>query len=165
MVKRAGWKATQKQWAEPIDDAIVSVQITAPDSQQSVGFLTPIGDGLYTITLETTLLGNYDISVIASDNVPNGGRNNSQYVITTEHSFFVSPYEEPTELNSKIYIQYAKQQLENIMTEYCSSKKDCSLDRNTERNLSGAISLIDSALGYFEDGDKLKENKRINFLR
>jgi hypothetical protein len=89
--------------------------------------------------------------------------NNSEYVITTEHSFFISPYEEPTELNSKLYIQFAKQKLEDIMEEYCSSKKDCSLDKNTERNLNSAISLINTALGFFADGDKLKATKGLSF--
>jgi predicted acyltransferase (DUF342 family) len=90
---------------EPIDDAIVSIQVTSPDGQKGVGFLTSAGNGTYTITLNTTLTGNYDVSVIASDNVPNDTLNNSQYLITTQRSFFVSPDEEPVQPPS-IYPPY-----------------------------------------------------------
>ena len=90
-----------KTVGEPVTDAIIGIQVTAPDGQVVVGPLTHMGDGVYTLTLETTLLGNYDVDVIASDNVANGDVRNSQYLITTEHSFYVSPYEEPTELTVK----------------------------------------------------------------
>ena len=93
----SGFNGDQKILGEPVNDAIISVLMTSPDGQKVAGFLTRTGEGTYTITLETALTGNYDISVIASDNVPNGNENNSQYLITTEHSFFISPSEVPVE--------------------------------------------------------------------
>ena len=149
---------------EPVNDALIGVQITAPDSQISVAFMQLAGDGVYTLALETGMLGNYDIKVIASDNNPNGSFNNNQYIITTEHSFYISPFAEPTELTGQLYIQYAKELLEDILMEYCPSKQECSLDNNTKKNLSSAISLITTALDYFEsDGNHLKVRKGLNF--
>jgi hypothetical protein len=149
---------------EPVTDALIGIQVTAPDGQVVVGPLVHVGNGEYKLTLETTLLGNYDVSVIASDDVSSGNNNNSQYVITTEHSFFISPYEEPTELTGKLYIQYALNELLKIKEEYCPSKNNCSLDKNTKRNINGAISLITTALTYFEnDGNHLKTKKGLNF--
>jgi hypothetical protein len=96
--------------------------------------------------------------------VPANDRNNSQYVITTEHSFYVSPFEEPTEFTSKFYIQFALEELMTIMDEYCPSRQECTLDNNTKRNITEAISLIQTALGFFEaDGNHLKIKKGLNF--
>ncbi|MGB5531447.1 MAG: T9SS type A sorting domain-containing protein, partial [Ignavibacteriaceae bacterium] len=122
------------------------------------------GDGVYTLTLVTTLLGNYDVSVIASDNVPNGNVRNSQYVITTEHSFYISPYEEPTEITGKLYIQYALNELLALKEQYCPANNNCSWDNNTKRNINNAISYLTTALTYFEaDGNHLKVNKGLSF--
>jgi hypothetical protein len=159
----SGFINDTKTVGQPVDDAVVSVQITAPDSQQSVGFLTPVGEGRYTITLETTLLGNYDISVIASDNVAGSEYNNSEYVITTEHSFFISPDERPKQLTGQVYIQFALDELLAIENEYCPSRNECTLDNNTKKNLSNAISLISTALTYFDDGNHLDSKKGLNF--
>ncbi|MEJ2542671.1 MAG: T9SS type A sorting domain-containing protein [Calditrichaceae bacterium] len=160
----SGLEDHTKTVGEPVNDAIIGVQVTAPDSQISVAFMQLVGDGIYTLGLETTLLGNYDIKVIASDNVPNESYNNSQYIITTEHSFYISPFAEPTELTGQLYIQYAKDILEDIMMEYCPSKQECSLDKNTSKDLDNAISLITTALNYFEsDGNHLKIRKGLSF--
>ncbi|MFN2127115.1 MAG: T9SS type A sorting domain-containing protein, partial [Anaerolineales bacterium] len=151
---------------EPVNDALVSVEVTSPDGQMVVGRLAPsgLGDGIYTIALQTELIGNYDITVIASDNSSSGSYNNSQYLITTEHSFYVSPYENPTELTGKIYIQKALDELNAIMAAYCPANNNCSLDKNTKRDINSAISLISQALGYFEaDGNHLKSNKGLSF--
>ena len=148
----------------PVNDAVISVEVKSPDGQKVVGFLTPIGDGIYTIALETALTGNYDISVIASDNVPNDNANNSQYVITAEHSFFVSPFEKPTELTGKLYIQKALDELHAIKAQFCPSNNNCSWDNNTKKNINNAISYTTTALGYFEnDGNHLKTNKGLSF--
>jgi hypothetical protein len=151
---------------EPVTDALVGVQVTAPDGQVVVGPLPHTGNGIYTLTLETTVLGNYDVTVIASDNVAgSNGERNSQYLITTEHSFFISPDETPKESTGKYYIQLALDELNEIMEEYCPSNNNCSLDRNTKRNINSAISQIETALTYFEsgDGDHLKTKKGLNF--
>ena len=55
----------------PVNDALVSVLVTSPDSQVVAGQLEFVGNGIYTISLQTSLIGNYDIEVIASDNIPN----------------------------------------------------------------------------------------------
>ncbi|MGB5286907.1 MAG: T9SS type A sorting domain-containing protein, partial [Ignavibacteriaceae bacterium] len=153
-----------KTVGEPITDALIGIQVTAPDGQIVVGPLTHVGDGVYTLTLVTTLLGNYDVSVIASDNVPNGNVRNSQYVITTEHSFYISPYEEPTEITGKLYIQYALNELLALKEQYCPANNNCSWDNNTKRNINNAISYLTTALTYFEaDGNHLKVNKGLSF--
>jgi hypothetical protein len=155
----------------PVNDALVGVQVTAPDGQTVIGNLAPSGlnDGKYYIVLQSDLIGNYDVSVIASDNIPvieNGDTlsRNSQYLITTEHSFYVSPYDEPTELTGKLYIQMALQLLDDIMDEYCpGGNQGCNLDNNTKKNINSARSLISAALGFFEDGNHLKLNKGLSF--
>ncbi len=153
-----------KTVGEPVTDAIIGIQVTAPDGQIVVGPLTHIGDGVYTLTLETTLLGNYDVDVIASDNVANGDVRNSQYLITTEHSFYVSPYEEPTEFTGKAYIQKALDELLAIKEEFCPSNKNCSLSSKEKKDINDAISFLSTALTYFEnDGNHLKTNKGLNF--
>jgi hypothetical protein len=153
-----------KTVGEPVTDALIGIQVTAPDGQIVVGPLTHIGDGVYTLTLETTLLGNYDIDVIASDNVPNGNIRNSQYLITTEHSFYVSPYEEPTELTGKLYIEYALYELLALQEQYCPSNNNCSWNNSTKKDINNAISYLETALTYFEaDGNHLKTNKGLNF--
>ncbi|NNJ53297.1 MAG: T9SS type A sorting domain-containing protein, partial [Ignavibacteriaceae bacterium] len=153
-----------KTVGEPVTDAIIGIQVTAPDGQVVVGPLTHMGDGVYTLTLVTMVLGNYDVSVIASDNVPNGNVRNSQYLITTEHSFYVSPYEEPTELTGKLYIQRALDSLLALRAQYCPSNNNCSWDNNTKKDFNNAISYLETALGYFEpDGNHLKSNKGLNF--
>jgi hypothetical protein len=155
-----------KTVGEPVNDAIVSVEVTSPDGQKVVGRLAPslALDGTYTIALETALTGNYDIKVIASDNVPTGSNNNSQYVITTEHSFYISPYLEPTELTGKLYIQKALDELLALKAEFCPTNNNCSWNNKTKSDLNGAISLITTALTYFEtDGNHLKTNKGLSF--
>ena len=154
-----------KTVGEPVTDAIIGIQVTAPDGQIVVGPLVHIGDGVYTLTLETTLLGNYDVDVIASDDVANGGIRNSQYLITTEHSFYVSPYEEPTEFTGKAYIQKALDELLAIKAEFCPSNNNCSWPNKTKKDINNAISYLNTALGYFEsnDGNHLKTNKGLNF--
>jgi hypothetical protein len=148
----------------PVDDAIVSVQVTSPDGQIVVGRLVLAGNGIYTISLETDLTGNYDLSVIASDNFSNGLLNNSQYLITTEHSFYISPFIEPTEITGKTYIQNALNLLVGIMQTYCPGNQNCSLDINTKKNINNAISYLNTALEYFEsDGNHLKVNKGLSF--
>ena len=104
--------------------------------------------------------------MVASDQVPGlKGERNSQYLITTDHSFFISPFEKPKEINGQHYIQLALNELIAIMDQYCPSKNDCSLDRNTKKDINSAISLIATALNYFEsdDGDHLKTNKGLDF--
>ena len=67
------------------------MEVTAPDRQKVVGFLTSVGNGKYTISLNTSLTGNLtNIGEIASDQVLAGNINNSQYVITTEHYFRIA---------------------------------------------------------------------------
>jgi hypothetical protein len=156
-----------KTGGSPVNDALVSVEVTAPDSQVVVGRLAPssAGDGTYTITLETILTGNYDIKVIASDNVPSGSNNNSQYIITTEHSFYVSPYVEPIELTGQLYIQRALDELLAIKAEFCPTNNSCSWDNKTKQDINNAISSLTTALGYFvvNDGNHLKTNKGLSF--
>ena len=154
-----------KTVGEPVTDAIIGIQVAAPDGQIVVGPLVHMGDGIYTLTLETTLAGNYDVDVIASDNVSNGNVRNSQYFITTEHSFYVSPYEEPTEFNGKAYIQKALDELLAIKAEFCPSNNNCSWSNKTKKDINNAISYLNTALGYFEtnDGNHLKTNKGLSF--
>jgi hypothetical protein len=148
----------------PVDNATLSVQITSPDGQKVAGRLEPIGNGIYTINLQTTLVGNYDISVIAADNVPDGDKNNSQYLITAEHSFYISPFVNPTQLDGKLYIEKALAELKAIITKYCPSNNNCNLDNTTKKNINSAISLISTALTYFgTDGNHLKTNKGLSF--
>jgi hypothetical protein len=163
----SGFNDHTKTVGEPVNDAIVSVQITSPDSQIVAGRLAPsgVGDGTYTIALETILTGNYDIKVIVSDNVTSGNNNNSQYLITTEHSFYVSPYVDPLELTGKLYIQRALNELLAIKAEFCPTNNNCSWDNQTKQNINNAISYINTALGYFEvnDGNHLKTTKGLSF--
>jgi hypothetical protein len=150
----------------PVEDALIVIQVTSPDGQYSEGLMTYTGnDGIYTLSLSTPLTGNYDVSVIASDGASNGDFNNSEYVITTEHSFYVAPEEKPVEVNGKYLIQQAINELNAIMDEYCVSNKNCSLDKNTKRDIESAISLLETALSYFEDsdGDHLKTRKGLDF--
>ena len=51
------------------------------------------------------------------------------------------------------------------MAEKCSTRATCTLDRNIERDLNNAISLLETALDYFEpgDGDRLKARKGLSF--
>ena len=50
------------------------------------------------------------------------------------------------------------------MSTYCESAKACSLDKNTQRDINDAITLISTALDYFEaDGDHLKDRKGLTF--
>jgi hypothetical protein len=110
------------------------------------------------------VLGNYDVDVIASDNVPNGSIRNSQYLITTEHSFYVSPYEKPTELTGQLYIKRALDELVALKAEFCPTNNNCSWDNNTKRDINNSISYLTTALTYFEaDGNHLKSNKGLNF--
>ncbi len=154
-----------KTVGEPVTDALVGIQVSAPDGQVVVGPLQHIGDGVYTLTLVTNLLGNYDVDVIASDNVANGDTRNSQYLITTEHSFYVSPYEDPTEFTGKVYIQKALDKLVEIKSEFCPTNNNCSWPNKTKKDVNDAISALNSALGYFvsNDGNHLKTNKGLNF--
>jgi hypothetical protein len=150
---------------EPVTDALVGIQVTAPDGQIVVGPLTHMGDGVYTLTLVTTVLGNYDIDVIVSDNVANGETRNSQYLITTEHSFYVSPYEEPAEFTGKVYIQKALDKLLAIKAEFCPTNNNCSWNNKTKQDINNAISSLNTALTYFvvNDGNHLKTNKGLSF--
>ena len=76
----------------------------------------------------------------------------------------MSPYDEPTELTGKLNIQYALNELNSIMSKYCATSKTCTLDNTTKKNITGAISLLTTALGYFEaDGNHLKTTKGLNF--
>jgi hypothetical protein len=124
-----------------------------------------MGDGVYTLTLVTTVLGNYDIDVIVSDNVANGETRNSQYLITTEHSFYVSPYEEPAEFTGKVYIQKALDKLLAIKAEFCPTNNNCSWNNKTKQDINNAISSLNTALTYFvvNDGNHLKTNKGLSF--
>ena len=50
------------------------------------------------------------------------------------------------------------------MTQYCPPNNNCSLDNTTKRNINSAISLITTALTYFEaDGNHLKTSKGLSF--
>jgi hypothetical protein len=150
---------------EPVTDALIVVQVASPDGQFGEGHMQHTAGGIYTLTLETPLLGNYNVSVIASDQTGSGQYNNSEYVITTEHSFFISPDQKPQKSSGKYYIQLALDELYEIKTEYCPSNNNCSWDKNTQRDIEGAISLLETALTYFEknDGDHLKSRKGLNF--
>jgi hypothetical protein len=144
----------------PVTDATVSVKVTSPDSQIVVGRLKPIGNGNYTIALSTALPGNYNVEVIASDNVPSGSSNNSQYLITTKGSFFISPNVKPVDVTAKAIIQNAINKLTGIMNKYCSSSKTCSLDKLTSGSINLAISLLQTSLSYFtSDGNHLLVTK------
>ena len=161
----AGFSGHTITGGEPVDDALVSVKIDAPDGQTVLGRLIPSGGGIYTISLETILLGNYDISVIASDNVISDTLYNSQYLITTEHSFFVSLFEEPQEITGELYIQWALDILKQIMLDFCPNPpQNCSLTNKDKRDINNAIGYIETALGYFEDdGNHLKTNKGLKY--
>jgi hypothetical protein len=159
----SGLSEHTKTVGEPVNDAWVAILVTAPNGDSSRQALTPQGNGVYTCSLSTTLIGNYDVSVIASDNVPNGNYRNSQYIMTTEHSFYVSPYVNPTELTGKLYIQYALNELLAIKAEFCPTNNNCSWDNNTKQDINNAISYITTALTYFQDDNHLKTNKGLNF--
>jgi len=154
-----------KTVGEPVDDAMVKILVTAPDGQKVAGQLQPIGDGKYSIALQSHLIGNYNVTVIASDyDAANQNYNNSEYMITTEHSFYISPEEEPTENSPKYYIYLAWQQLNTIMNTYCPNPpQECDLDNKTKRDISDARSLINTALGYFLNDNHLKTNKGLTF--
>ena len=148
----------------PVDTAIVVIQVTAPDGETVLRQLSPEGNGIYKASLVTSVLGNYNVNVNASDNHPVNGYNNSQYLITSKASFYVSPYNQPPENTGAFLITKALNELNKIMTKYCSSKNDCSLDKNTAKNINAAISLISSALNYFgSDGNHLNTKKGLNF--
>ena len=73
-------------------------------------------------------------------------------------------FDQPTELTGKIYLQYALNELQGILQDYCASKQNCSLDNNTKKNINAAISLISTALGYFDnDGNHLQVKKGLSF--
>ena len=129
-----------KTIGEPVNDAIVSVQVTSPDGQKVVGFLTPSGDGLYSIDLNTVLQGNYDISVIASDNVPGDSVNNSQYLLTTQHSCFVSTSEEPKEPVTE-FPPYALFSNQNINLGTSVRVYDGSVASNANISISGSANI------------------------
>jgi hypothetical protein len=122
------------------------------------------GNGVYTLSLTTPLLGNYDVRVIASDDSATGEYYNSQYLITTEHSFYVSPNIKPEETSGRYYIQQALWALEEIISEYDPSQSGYSLDKNTKRDITGAISLLKKAISYFEsDGNHLVKKNGLKF--
>jgi hypothetical protein len=155
---------------EKINDALVKILVSAPDGQKVAGQLDWIGDGEYTIKLKTDLVGNYDVVVIASDYDPNNPNyNNSEYLITSEHSFYVAPFKEAKEYSGKYYIELALQELLYIMDTYClNPPQDCELDNNTKRDINNAITLLTDALEYFvtvpeDDDNRLKTNKGLTF--
>jgi hypothetical protein len=152
---------------EPVDDALVKILVSAPDGQKVAGQLDWEGNGKYTIKLQTNLVGNYDVVVIASDyDANNPNYNNSEYLITTEHSFFVSPDEDPEEVDGRKLIQEAYNLIYAILEEYncLGNGQGCNLPNKTKRDLNNAISSLDKALDYFGiDGDHLKERKGLNF--
>ncbi len=150
---------------EPIDDALVLVKVTSPDYGQTIRRLVHTGSGTYTASFHTTDLGGYNLEIIASDDSSADGYLNSKYLATAEHSIFVAPREKPTSFSGKYYIQMALNNLLGIMSEYCPSNRNCSLDNNTKSNLNNAISLLSTALGYFQpnDDNRLKTNKGLSF--
>jgi hypothetical protein len=149
---------------EPVTDGSVALQITAPNGEVRASFLDNHENGIYTLKLLTTLTGNYDVSVIASDNPGSVDIVNSEYFIYTEHSFFVSPNVKPEKSSGKYYIQLALDELISIMDTYCKNNNNCSLDRNTKRDINSAISLLGTALTYFEaDGNHLNTKKGLSF--
>jgi len=158
---------------EPVTDAIIGIQVTSPDGQIVVGPLVHTTNGIYTLTLETTLTGNYDVSVIASDNVEgtvNGvTSNNSQYLITTEHSFFISLFEEPQEITGELYIQWALDILNEIINTCQNDPQGCSLSNKNKRDVNSAIGYLETALEWFvveppdDDGNHLKTTKGLKF--
>jgi hypothetical protein len=130
-----------------------------------VGRLKPIGSGIYIISLSTTLIGNYNVEVIASDNVSIGTANNSQYLITARSSFYLSPFVTPVDVTARGYIQDALDKLTGNMNKYCASSTTCTLDKTTSKNITTAISLIQSSIGYFQtDGNHLITNKGLTFF-
>ncbi len=124
----------------PVDTAIVSIKITSPDSQIVVGRLMPQGNGIYTISLVTALTGNYNVDVIASDNVPKDTLNNSQFILTTKHSFFVSPTEQPKEITVSLP-QYAVFANHNITFGTSTKIYDGKVGSNGDINIGGSSSI------------------------
>jgi len=150
---------------EPIDDAVILVKITSPDYGQTIRQLAHTSNGTYTASFATADLGAYTLEFIASDNDGQSGYNNAAYLLTSEHSIFVAPEEEPFSISVKTYVQWALDNFNWIMSHYCPSNNNCSLDNNTKNNLNNAISLLNSCLGYFKtgDNDRLKTNKGLTF--
>ena len=132
-----------------IDDALLAIQVTAPNGEFSEVDLPNLGNGVYTGKLATDVVGNYDVIVLASDNIVNGDYRNSQYLITTEHSFYVSPFEEPKELTGKWYIEEAIRILNEIRTS--CQENGCSLTNKQKRDIDNSIEYLETALGYFID--------------
>ena len=154
---------------EAVDDAWVAIQVTAPNGEFSEVELPNEGNGKYTRKLATDVIGNYDVVVIASDNTntsdPNQPRNN-QYLITTEHSFYVSPYNQPEELDGRKLIEEAYNLIYGILDQYgcLDNGQGCLLPNNTKRDLRNAKDYLKTAIdNYFENGDHLKTNKGLNF--
>jgi hypothetical protein len=145
----------------PVDDALILVKITSPDYGQTIRQLAHTSNGTYTASFTTADLGAYNLEFIASDNDGQNGENNSQYALEAEHSIYVAPAVNPLSISGKLYIQWALDNLLAIMDEYCPANNNCSLDNNTKKDLNNAISLLNSALGYFQpnDDDRLKTNK------
>jgi parallel beta-helix repeat protein len=150
---------------EPVDSALVLVRITSPDYGQTIGRLQQTSSGTYTGSFRTGDLGGYNLEIIASDGDSANGYLNSKYLITAEHSIFVAQKEKPQATSAKDYVQMALDNLNAIMDQYCSSRTNCSLDNNTKKDLNNAISSLESALGYFinGDGNRLKTNKGLTF--
>jgi hypothetical protein len=152
----------------PVTNAFVVVRVTSPNGEASDREMDNNGDGTYTLSLETPFIGNYDVFIVGSDKVPGMtaygiSTYNSQYLITTEHSFYVSPFETTEDITGKLYIEWAKAELEAIVA-------NNNLDNNTKRNINRAIGKLLATLdpnpnkAFFEvDGNHLKDNKGLSF--
>ncbi len=141
------------------------VRITSPDYGQTIRQLAFTSNGTYTASFTTSDLGAYKLEFIASDNGGGSDTVNNQYLLTAEHSIYVAPEADPFSISGKVYIQWALDNLNWIMSHYCPSNNNCSLDNNTKKDLNNAISLLESALTYFQsnDNDRLKTNKGLSF--
>jgi hypothetical protein len=135
---------------KPINDALVSIQVTAPGGQISSGVLSLSGDGVYTITLNTMTPGNYDVKVIASDMDAKNNVNNSRYLLTTEKSFYVSPDPLPADITCKSYIHRAFLGLQEVIIENPDAPD------SVIKRIGKAIELIAEAIeGIEDDGEHL----------
>jgi hypothetical protein len=149
----------------PVDDAIVLVKITSPDYGQTIRQLVNQGNGIYTASFATPDLGQYNMEFNASDDTSNGNYNNSKYLITAEHSIYVAPQVDPQSLSAKTYVQWAYNNLTGIISQYCPTNNNCTLNSNTKKDINNAISYLSASLTYFlsGDGNHLKVNKGLTF--
>jgi hypothetical protein len=141
----SGFENHTSKVGAPITDALVVVKVTVPGEGDDAGQLLHQGDGIYTGSFVATELGSYDLVIVASDYIDDGNTsnyNNGEYVITAEHSIYVSPSEEVLDWTAKLHLLTAERILNDILNVYCPTNQSCTLDRKTKSAINKALAIF-----------------------